>query len=110
MKRLQLPAWVDLTNPAAIWIGMVIAGLGFVLLGIAWSQVAGETEVYLQLPYVVSAGMTGLGMIMVGLTVINVSAKRRDALERERQMDQLVNILEEVKGVLAERGTGGRRK
>jgi hypothetical protein len=108
MKRLQLPDWVDLTNPAAVWVGMVIAGLGFVLLGVAWSQVAGETEVYLQLPYLVSAGMTGLGLIMVGLTLINVSAKRRDARERERQMDQLVNILEEVKGVLGERG--GRRK
>jgi hypothetical protein len=110
MKRMQLPAWVDLTNPAAVWVGMVCAGIGFVLLGIAWSQEAGETEVYLQLPYVVTAGMTGLGLIMVGLTVIHVSAKRRDALERERQMDQLVSILEEVKGVLAERGTGGRRK
>lgn len=108
MKRLQVPAWVDLTNPATVWIGMVIAGIGFVLLGVAWSQVAGETEVYLQLPYLVSAGMTGLGLIMVGLTLINVSAKRRDALERERQMDQLVNILEEVKGVLGERGN--RRK
>ena len=102
MRRLQLPAWVDLTNPAAVWIGMVVAGLGFVLLGVAWAQVAGETQVYLQLPYLVSAGMTGLGLIMVGLTLINVSTKRRDALERERQMDQLVNILEEVKGVLAE--------
>jgi apolipoprotein N-acyltransferase len=108
MKRLNLPAWVDLTNPAAVWIGIAVAGVGFVLLGIAWAQVAGETQVYLQLPYLVSAGMTGLGLIMVGLTLINVSTKRRDALERERQMDQLVNILEEVKGVLGERG--GRRK
>ena len=106
MKRLNLPAWVDLTNPAAVWIGIAVAGVGFVLLGVAWAQVAGETQVYLQLPYLVSAGMTGLGLIMVGLTLINVSTKRRDALERERQMDQLVNILEEVKGVLGERSSG----
>jgi hypothetical protein len=109
MKRLSLPAWVDLTNPAAIWVGIAVAGVGFVLLGIAWSQVAGETEVYLQLPYLVSAGMTGLGLIMVGLTLVNVSAKRRDALERERQMDQLVNILEEVKVVLGEAPKTRRR-
>lgn len=109
MKRLHLPEWADLTNPAAIWVGMAFAGVGFILLAVAWSQVAGETEVYLQLPYLVSAGMTGLGLIMVGLTVINVSAKRRDALERERQMDQLVNILEEVKGALSETPRRTRR-
>jgi hypothetical protein len=108
LRSSHLPAWVDVTNPATVWIGMLVAAAGFVLLGIAWAQVAGETQVYLQLPYLVSAGMTGLGLIMVGLTVINVSTKRRDALERERQIDQLVDILEEVKGVLAERG--GRRR
>jgi hypothetical protein len=99
----RLPAWVDLSSPTAVWVGLVVAGVGFVLLGVAWAQIAGEAEVYLQLPYLVSAGMTGLGLIMVGLTIVNVSTKRRDALERERQMSQLVSILEEVKAELAQR-------
>ena len=108
MPTLRMPAWLDFTNPAMVWIGIGIAAIGFILIGIAWSQVAGETQVYLQLPYLVSAGLTGLGLIMVGVTVINVSAKRRDALERERQIDQLVSILEEVKSVVGERG--GRKR
>lgn len=109
VPTVRLPAWVDLASPATVWAGLVIAALGFVLLGVAWAQIAGEAEVYLQLPYLVSAGMTGLGLIMVGLTLVNVSTKRRDALERERQMSQLVTILEEVKGVLGERGAPRRR-
>lgn len=103
LRSLHLPAWIDLASPSAVWVGLAVAGVGFVLLGIAWAQIAGEAEVYLQLPYLVSAGMTGLGLIMVGLTLVNVSTKRRDALERERQMNQLVSILEEVKGALGER-------
>jgi len=108
MRRLSLPAWVDLTNPAAVWIGMVVSGLGFVLLGVAWAQVAGETQVYLQLPYLVSGGLTGLGFIMVGVTLVNVAAKRRDEAARERQTDRLVAILEEVEATLAQKS--GRKR
>ena len=108
LRSVQLPAWLNPTSPAVIWIGLALAGIGFVLIGIAWAQVAGETQVYLQLPYLASAGLTGLGLIMVGMTVINIAAKRRDAVERERQIDQLVSILEEVQTVLTERG--GRKR
>ena len=84
------------------WAGIVVAAAGFVLLGIAWGQMAGETQVYLQLPYLVSAGLTGLGLIMVGVTIVNIAAKRRDADDRARQMDQFVAVLEEVKGALGQ--------
>ena len=105
---LRLPTWLNPASPAVIWIGLGLAGIGFVLIGIAWAQVAGETQVYLQLPYLASAGLTGLGLIMVGMTVINVAAKRRDAAERQRQIDQLVSILEEVQTALGEtRRAGG---
>jgi hypothetical protein len=108
---LSVPTWLAGDSPALIWIGIAIAAAGFILIGVAWSQVAGETQVYLQLPYLVSGGLVGLGLIMVGVTVINVTAKRRDATERERQMDQLVSILDEVRGALAEQSapTGRRR-
>src|SRR5689334_22617656 len=86
--HISWPEWLRAESPAVTWIGLVVAAVGFVLIGIAWSQVAGETQVYLQLPYLVSAGLTGLGLIMVGLTVVNVSAKRRDAAERARQTEQ----------------------
>jgi hypothetical protein len=108
LPRVELPTWLRAESPALTWIGLLVAAAGFVLIGIAWSQVAGETQVYLQLPYLVSAGLTGLGLVMVGVTVVNVSAKRRDAVERARQTDQLVSILEEVKAALGERGTRRR--
>ena len=108
VPRVELPSWLRAESPALTWIGLLVAAAGFILIGIAWSQVAGETQVYLQLPYLVSAGLSGLGLVMVGVTIVNISAKRRDAVERARQTDQLVSILEEVKAALGDRGTRRR--
>jgi hypothetical protein len=107
LPRVQAPAWLRAGSPALTYIGVAVAVLGFVLILLAWGQVAGETQVYLQIPYLVSAGLTGVGLVMVGLTIINVAAKQRDAADRDRQMDQLVSILGELKSTLGEkRGRG----
>jgi hypothetical protein len=98
----RLPPWLRPGAPAVIYIGIGVAVLGFLLILLAWGQVAGETQVYLQIPYLVSAGLSGLGLVMVGLTVVNVSAKQRDAIDRDRQMDQLVSILVELRSVMGE--------
>jgi hypothetical protein len=105
-SRFRLPTWLRADSPALTYIGVGVALLGFLLILLAWGQVAGETQVYLQVPYLVSAGFTGVGLVMVGLTVVNVAAKQRDAADRDRQMDQLVSILDELKNALRE---GGRR-
>jgi hypothetical protein len=107
-SRARLPTWLRGSSPVPTYIGIGIAVAGFVLLLIAWGQVAGETQVYLQLPYLVSAGLTGLGLVMVGLTVVTLAAEQRDAAARDRQMDQLVSILDELNSTLGE--TRGQKK
>lgn len=104
----RLPVWLRPASPTVTYIGVGVAILGFVLILLAWGQVAGETQVYLQIPYVVSAGLTGLGLVMVGLTIVNVSAKQRDAVDRDRQMDQLVSILGELRSVMGEKRSRSR--
>lgn len=87
-------------SPTPTYLGIVLAAVGFVLIMIAWGQVAGETNVALQMPYLVSGGFTGLGLVMVGVTVINVAAKRRDALLREQQTELLADALRELTSAL----------
>jgi hypothetical protein len=106
---MRVPTWLKGDSPAPTFIGVAVAIVGFVLIMIAWGQVAGETQVYLQMPYVISAGLTGLALVMVGLTIVNVAAKQRDAVDRDRQMDQLVSILGELKATMEESSKGRRR-
>lgn len=83
-------------SPLLLYLGLATAGLGFVVITWTWGRVAGLDEVALQLPYVVSGGLTGLGLIIVGATAVNVHAKRREASERERHAQQLLGILHRV--------------
>ena len=106
-RRPRLPSWMRSGSPVLTYIGIGVAVLGFLLILLAWGQVAGETQVYLQVPYVVSAGLGGVGLVMVGLTIVNVAAKQRDEADRDRQIDQLVSILDELKSAL---GEDGRRR
>ena len=102
-SRPGVPPALRAGAPAWIWIGIAVALSGFVLIAVGWGQVAGETQVYLQLPYVVSAALLGLGLVMVGLTVLNIASRQRDGADRDRQITQLVTIIEELKEALGER-------
>ena len=87
-------------SPVPTYLGIAVAAVGFVLVMFAWGQSAGETNVALQIPYLISGGMVGLGLIMVGVTVVNVAAKRRDAQLREQQTQLLASALRELSTAL----------
>ena len=98
-KHSRLPALRPL-SPTPTYLGVALTVVGFVLIAIAWRQVAAETNVALQLPYLVSGGLTGLALVMVGVTVINVAAKRRDAVLREQQTALLADAIHELSAAL----------
>ena len=76
--------------------------LPLVLLAVAWGQVAATLNVGLQMPWLVSAGFTGLGVILVGLTIVNAAVRHQDAVERNRQLETVQRALTEVLAVLRE--------
>ena len=87
-------------SPVPTYLGIAVAAIGFVLIAFAWGQTAGELNVALQMPYLISGGLTGLGLVMVGVTVISVAAKRRDAALREQQTQLLADALRELSAAL----------
>src|SRR5213078_3689747 len=85
---------------AWVWAGVALCAVGFGLLVYTWGRVAGLLNVALQLPYVVSGGFTSIGLILVGLTLVNVATKRQDAAERSRQLSELRELLSEMRSRL----------
>ncbi|HWC14232.1 MAG TPA: hypothetical protein VG929_06525, partial [Actinomycetota bacterium] len=70
------------------------------LIVFTWSKVAALVDVALQLPYVVSGGLAGIGLILLGLLVTNVSIRRREALERSRQLDEVREALVRLRNAI----------
>jgi hypothetical protein len=98
-RSSRVPALRPL-SPVPTYLGIAVAALGFVLILFAWGQVAGEVNVALQMPYLISGGLTGLGLVMVGVTVVSVAARRRDAVLREQQTALLADALRELSAAL----------
>jgi thiol:disulfide interchange protein len=84
------------------YIGVGVVAVGFVLIAVAWSKVAGLANVALQMPYLVSAGITGLALVMVGLLVIGIAAKRQDGEELTRQVERLTHVLADLERAVQE--------
>lgn len=98
LRRLARPfAALRAIPHAATWVGVAVSASGLVLIAIAWGRTAGLTNVGLQTPYVISAGFTGIGLVVVGLTLVSVSAKRADADERSRQLRELREVLADLR-------------
>jgi hypothetical protein len=84
------------------WLGVTISAAGLVLIAIAWGRTAALTNVALQTPYVISAGFTGLGLVVVGVTMVSIAAKRADAAERIRQLRELREVLADLRRQIEE--------
>lgn len=92
-----LAHWLDPESPVLTIVGVLTAAAGFVMIGIAWSEIAALTNVALQMPYLVSAGITGLALVMVGLLLINLAAKRQDGVARRRQTEALTDAVTQLR-------------
>src|SRR3954453_4012021 len=95
--------WRGLTDPAShtpTLLGVALAAIGFALIGIGWAKAAGLTEVWQQIPYLLSPGLPGVGLVMTGLVIINVSARRQDAAARARQTETLAEALRDLQSSL----------
>lgn len=105
------------TPPILLYAGLTMTAAGFALIAVTWGLVAPLDSVALQLPYLASGGLTGLGLIIVGAVMLNVHAKRREADQRERQTQQLLELLRKLSPAIGdapaaspedhERGTDG---
>jgi hypothetical protein len=93
-RRAALAKLADPASPALIYFGLVAVALGFVMIVVAWAGVAGTLSVPDQLPRLVSGGLGGLAVVIVGLTAVGIGALRRDTVERARQLDRLAALLE----------------
>jgi hypothetical protein len=87
-------------SPVPTVAGIVLAAVGLVFIVVAWSQVANEANVARQVPYLVSGGILGLALVIIGVTTVNVASKRRETALREQQTRLLADAVDQLSRVL----------
>jgi hypothetical protein len=93
-RRISVPWRRIKPGTWSVYVGLITCAGGFALLALAWGKVAGELNVSLQVPYIVSAAFTGLGLIMVGLTVVLVATNRAGSETREALLREIITELQ----------------
>jgi len=84
---------------ALLIIGGVLVGLGAVLIILAWIGAANTTDVFEQIPYMISGGLLGLALVFAGgfcyfgyWQTELVHAARRDAADTHAMLESLRRI------------------
>ena len=112
VKRLRpagMPSWAArLRDPGiqAIIVLVLLGITGFVMLALGWRGAARTVYVPLQLPWFMSAGFAGLGLLGLALGAWSIHLSRRDDAVHRAEMDEFVR----TGATLFEELRTGRRK
>ena len=99
---MRRPAWLE--DPAApsllLFTGIALGG--FVAIGLGWRVAARTLFVPFQVPALVSGGMGGLMLVLLGAGLANIQAGRRlaaaERAETELLLDEASALVQHLKG------------
>ena len=89
--------------------GLGLAAVGFLVILVAWNGAAGLDYTQGQIPYVISGGLGGLGLVVLGAALVITESHRRDRAELERHLDEVVAALGRMAMLYRVAGNGAER-
>ena len=72
------------------WLGLALCSAGFVAIALGWSGMSGAKSADAQLPYLLSGGASGLGLIIFGAALLVISQLRSDRFRHEDALAELM--------------------
>ena len=82
------------------FLGLLIIALGIVAIGLGWNGAATYIDYRRQFPYLISGGLLGLGLIIVGAALMIVHSAREDRARLETRLEEIAALL--ARGVVAD--------
>jgi hypothetical protein len=112
IQEMRVHAPEDASDRRWLIAGLALPVIGLVVIGIGWWGVSGTAYPAEQLPYLVSGGIVGMSLVVIGAAVfVRYSLSRylrfwliRMVYEERAQVDREVEALERIEAAL--RGTG----
>ena len=89
-------------------IGLMFCGLGFVVIGVAWNGAASNGVIEKQMPYLVSGGLIGLSLVIIGGALLIAESNRRDRAILEHQLIELTAAVQRLSASTGLAASNGR--
>jgi hypothetical protein len=108
---LRVPSQTERRERRLYWSGIALALAGLVAIGLGWWGASGTKYVYQELPYVISGGIFGVALVLLGAVLFaRYSMARllrywlaRLVADQQIQTDRVVAAIESLTDVLASR-------
>jgi hypothetical protein len=88
-------------------LGLACVGIGLLAIGVAWNGAAGKDYTQGQIPYLISGGGIGVGLIILGAAMIVVENNRRDRMHLEAQLRELTGTMGRLAAALGSGAAAG---
>ena len=84
-------------------VAFCVAGLAVIWAG--WNGAASYNDIRKQFPYLISGGVTGLALVVIGVGLLIIQSQRADRVQLEANLTELRLILERLTGAPATNGS-----
>jgi hypothetical protein len=88
-------------------LGILYCIAGFVLIFLGWNGAASYDRVSAQIPYIVSGGLAGLALVVLGGAMLVAAGNRRDRAALQASIEELRAALDREAGVVGAVAAGG---
>lgn len=82
-------------------LGLVFATAGFVVIGLGWNGMASVACPDCQLPYLLSGGATGLGLVVFGSAMLVIGRLRAERIKTDARVEELIRATGRVGSAIA---------
>lgn len=103
-ERLARAVRDPFLSSVTVSAALVIAG--FVSIGLAWRGAARLASVAGQLPFILSGGLAGLGLIGCGLALVDVQLRRRAEAADRADFDRVLAAGADLLATIEHRSAG----
>ena len=79
-------------------LGVLLCLLGFVALFLGWNGAASKNVIMAQFPFLISGGLVGVAIVVIGAAMLVVQNAREDRARLEAKLDQLILAVEHSGG------------
>jgi len=80
-------------------LGLLFCVAGLAVIWAGWNGAASYNDIRKQFPYLISGGLAGLALVVIGVGLMVIQSQRADRVQLEANLNELRRILDRLTGL-----------